>query len=333
MAASSESSDLTFTEAFPNYESAPRSKMSNFGVVVCRKIQDENYTGPNEWLAVDESKNRGWWLPAGYIDPGEPVSVGTARESIEEAGIDPNLLGILRIEVNVHNGRCRFVYFAEPRDPTQLPKDFVDKESNGAEFITIQKLVERSRKKLKHKLRGLELVHFGTVVDNGGLWSQPNFLCTTFDDTPENITWARHTGCQTGFIFKTVVVHNGAIYLTRNGELPESTVNGNERDNQLVQNWLAIQSDQYNYTILPESERVARVWHSMRDNGAYMGFLFLVRTENPPLELVRMEENIMVDEADSVLIDIAKTNDLWNLCILHPGGMKVVANPEPERFS
>jgi 8-oxo-dGTP pyrophosphatase MutT (NUDIX family) len=64
-------------------------------VVVCRDPK----TG--KWLAVDESRNRGWWLPAGAVDAGENFVQAAHRETMEEAGIEINLLGILRVDYKV----------------------------------------------------------------------------------------------------------------------------------------------------------------------------------------------------------------------------------------
>lgn len=42
-----------------------------FSVVVCR------HPVTKKWLAVDESKGRGWWLPAGHVDRGQVPSSPT----------------------------------------------------------------------------------------------------------------------------------------------------------------------------------------------------------------------------------------------------------------
>jgi len=51
----------------------------NYSVVVCRNSK-------GKYLAVNETRNRGWWLPAGYVDPGESFYEGAIREAKEEAG-------------------------------------------------------------------------------------------------------------------------------------------------------------------------------------------------------------------------------------------------------
>jgi 8-oxo-dGTP pyrophosphatase MutT (NUDIX family) len=40
------------------------------------------------WCGSD----RGWWLPAGHVDPNESFQDAARRETMEEAGIDVNLV-------------------------------------------------------------------------------------------------------------------------------------------------------------------------------------------------------------------------------------------------
>ena len=69
--------------------------MVEFAVVIVRH--------PNgKWLAVKETRNRGWWLPAGAVDAGESFMKAAIRETKEEAGIDIELIGILRVEYSPH---------------------------------------------------------------------------------------------------------------------------------------------------------------------------------------------------------------------------------------
>lgn len=69
-------------------------KSMNFALVICR-----NFDG--KWLAVNESRNRGWWIPAGAVDFNENFEVAAHRECLEEAGINVNLKGVLRFEHSV----------------------------------------------------------------------------------------------------------------------------------------------------------------------------------------------------------------------------------------
>ena len=53
----------------------------HFGIVICRNLKTK------KWLAVDESKNRGWWVPGGGVDNNETFAAGALRECVEEAGV------------------------------------------------------------------------------------------------------------------------------------------------------------------------------------------------------------------------------------------------------
>ena len=90
-----------------------------FSLIICRNPLTGKY------LAVDESKDRGWWIPGGAVDAGESFSVGAHRECMEEAGVKIVLKGILKIDHILHsqNGvKMRVIYFAEPQDPNVVPK-------------------------------------------------------------------------------------------------------------------------------------------------------------------------------------------------------------------
>lgn len=52
----------------------------------------------HEYLAVLETDDRGWWLPAGRVDPPETYENAAIRETLEEAGLKVQLKGILRLE-------------------------------------------------------------------------------------------------------------------------------------------------------------------------------------------------------------------------------------------
>ena len=68
----------------------PRATVAyKFSLVVVR-----NKNG--EFLAVNESRHRGWWLPGGRVERGENFAQAAFRETLEEAGIHIRLLGVIR---------------------------------------------------------------------------------------------------------------------------------------------------------------------------------------------------------------------------------------------
>jgi 8-oxo-dGTP pyrophosphatase MutT (NUDIX family) len=86
-------------------------RSNNFAVVICR-----NFDG--KWLAVKETRQRGWWIPAGAVDFNESFILAAHRECFEEAGIEIEIKGVLRVEHKVqgNQARMRVVFFAQPID-------------------------------------------------------------------------------------------------------------------------------------------------------------------------------------------------------------------------
>lgn len=46
-------------------------------------VRDED-----RFVLVDEHRDRGWYLPAGRVDPGETLAEGARREVLEESGLE-----------------------------------------------------------------------------------------------------------------------------------------------------------------------------------------------------------------------------------------------------
>jgi len=67
-------------------------------------------------VAVNETRNRGWWIPGGAVDCGENFIQGAIRERKEEAGIDVQIKGILKVDHSVagNTARMRVIFYAEP---------------------------------------------------------------------------------------------------------------------------------------------------------------------------------------------------------------------------
>lgn len=99
------------------------------------------------YLLVHEAKHgQTWYLPAGRVEPGEDFATAAVRETIEEAGVVPRLLGILRIEhaCGVDPGavaasRVRVVFLAEPAGAT-APKRTADRHSLEARWVAPSEL-------------------------------------------------------------------------------------------------------------------------------------------------------------------------------------------------
>jgi len=117
------------------------------------------------YCAVEESRDRGWWLPAGRLEAGETFQEAALRETKEEAGIDVELKGILRVEYSPgrDHARMRVVFYAVPKDPNAPLKSVPDKESNSARWVTIADLEKLA--KIPPGLRGGELVEWGRYLD------------------------------------------------------------------------------------------------------------------------------------------------------------------------
>ena len=60
-------------------------------MIICRNPSNK------KWLAINETKNRGWWIPGGAVDEKESFSEAAIRECWEEARINIKIIGILKI--------------------------------------------------------------------------------------------------------------------------------------------------------------------------------------------------------------------------------------------
>lgn len=128
----------------------------SFSLVVCRHPD-------GRFLLVQEFSNQGFWLPGGAVDPGEALCSAAIRETKEEAGVDIELTGILKIEHSGRHGyvRMRTIFVAQPLDCTQLPKSVPDYESVGAAWATMEEIATL-------RLRGTEPLQWCSYVAQGG---------------------------------------------------------------------------------------------------------------------------------------------------------------------
>ena len=161
----------------------------NFSLVVCKH---PTATNPSLWLAVEECKDRGWWLPGGFVENGGDDFYSTAiKETLEEAGIRIEIKGILRVEHTMSfrrdGARQRVIFYAEPKDPTQItPKSVPDDESLRAEWISIEELREKSKLPPPNGLRGKELLHWATYLENGGTIYPTSIVTTEHVPVPDS---------------------------------------------------------------------------------------------------------------------------------------------------
>ncbi len=111
---------------------APKKPCYNFSLV-CVQHDDGRF------LLIKETRNRGWWLPGGKVEPGESFETAAVRETLEEGGIPVVLKGILRIDHTPKRGKMRVIFYAKPADTTP-PKSVADKESVEAKWMTLEEL-------------------------------------------------------------------------------------------------------------------------------------------------------------------------------------------------
>ena len=135
-------------------------KTYQFALVICRNPKDGRY------LAVNETNDRGWWIPGGAVDAGESFYEAAVRECWEEASVKIAIKGVLRVEHSLQGGgdsaRMRVIFYAEPIDDKQMPKKVPDSESLEARWVTVEEFTQIG------KIRGKELVHWGQYLNNGG---------------------------------------------------------------------------------------------------------------------------------------------------------------------
>ncbi len=155
-------------------------EMLGISLVVCRNKE-------GKYLVVKESKNRGWWLAGGRVDPPETFHEAAIREAKEEAGIDVELKGVLRIEYNVledHFQRIKVIFYSEPIDENQKPKDVEDSESELAQWLSLKEITA-----LEDGVpgwRGPELYDWAKYLDEGGV-IYPLSMLSVEGSTPEQV--------------------------------------------------------------------------------------------------------------------------------------------------
>ena len=141
-----------------------------FALIICRNPFKES-KDYGKWLAVNEVRNRGWWIPGGAVDAGESFIQAAHRECLEEAGIRITLKGVLKIDHSVSQAdqaRMRVIFYAEPaslEESTRIKK-VADKESLEARWVSLNDLLELDQ--TAPGLRGDELLQWGNYLEKGG---------------------------------------------------------------------------------------------------------------------------------------------------------------------
>jgi phosphatase NudJ len=147
-----------------------------FALVVVRR---KTARGEEFLLVHENKKDRGWYLPAGRVEPGEKITRAARRECLEETGVKIVIDGILRIEHEPREGdaRCRVFFTGRPKDENAAtPKSEPDSESLGAAWVTLDELP-------KYSLRADEVADVLRYVASGGEVVSPHIL------TPEGAPW------------------------------------------------------------------------------------------------------------------------------------------------
>lgn len=121
------------------------------------------------FLMIREAKHGGgWYLPAGGVEPGETLLDAAIRETMEEAGVDVQPVGIVKLDQAWGGSgagayvRFRFTLLARPRsEGSTTPKTTADEHSVEARWVALSDVP-------KLHLRGDEVIELFSLVANGG---------------------------------------------------------------------------------------------------------------------------------------------------------------------
>jgi ADP-ribose pyrophosphatase YjhB (NUDIX family) len=116
------------------------------------------------FVLVDETRDRGWYLPAGRVERCESLVDGARREVREESGLEVELDGIVRVEhtparEKKGDARLRVVFLAHPIGGAL--KTEPDRESRGAAWVRVSELH-------RYHLRSSEVARHIEYVATGG---------------------------------------------------------------------------------------------------------------------------------------------------------------------
>ncbi len=117
----------------------------------------------DRFALVQEVDTRHWYLPAGRVEAGETFLQGALRETKEEAGLEVELTGIIRVEhtpMPDGTARLRVIFAARPATANVVLKREADEHSAQARWYTLDEARALS-------LRGSEVVEALRYVADG----------------------------------------------------------------------------------------------------------------------------------------------------------------------
>jgi phosphatase NudJ len=136
----------------------------------------------DRFLLVHERRHgQLWYIPAGRVEPGERIEDAAVRETREEAGIEVELEGVLRVEHAPSwdgTARCRVFFLARPADDTP-PKSVPDEESLEARWVHPTELGgyplrgEEVVRVIEYVVGGGPVMPLQALTDEGAPWERP----------------------------------------------------------------------------------------------------------------------------------------------------------------
>ena len=137
------------------------SCLTAFALVVCQRKSDGKFLLIQEPLGI----GGGYWVPAGRVDPGETLTTGGVRETLEEAGIHIEIKSVLKV---ILSDALRIIYLAYPVDGTDdTPKTVPDFESAGAMWVSVRNVKEKLTPSLCRSGRATEPLEWFPKVADG----------------------------------------------------------------------------------------------------------------------------------------------------------------------